>query len=136
MPNQHLVSSMPEEPAQSINSQNFHPQRVSQKPQLSPTARYHICKLLRRPSGSDSAKLLELRVGLSQNNGAQLDDILHQIYSDEAKLAQVIIQLENLTYFYTILNSQHMFYPNSTRQMMRIKQEILQLLELNEFGLL
>ncbi|NJO78694.1 MAG: hypothetical protein HC827_09290 [Cyanobacteria bacterium RM1_2_2] len=120
---------MPEEPTQSTNS---HHQLVPQKPRLSPTARYHICKLLRQPSGSDSAKLLEFKAMLSKNNCAQLDGILHEIYADEAKLSQVMIQLDNLTYFYTILNSQYMFYPNSARQMMRIKQEILQLIGFSE----
>lgn len=102
-------------------------QSVSPANQLSPITRYAIGKLLRQFSSHESPELMAFKTQLSQNNCACLDEVLRNLYSDELELAQVILQLDNLVYFYTTLNSQVVLYAEQEAQLAQVQNQIFQL---------
>lgn len=102
-------------------------QPVSPASQLSPITRYAICKLLRQFSSNESPALMAFKTKLSENNCAHLDEALRKIYSSELELAQIILQLDNLVYFYTTLNAQTVLYPEQQAQLTQVQHQIFQL---------
>lgn len=96
--------------------------------QLSPSTRYYICKLLRQPVSCESPELLAFRVKLSEDNCAQLNERLSELYADEAELTKVILRLENLIYFSQSISTQFSLYPEYVKQLNSIKLEVFHLL--------
>ncbi|MDX2229754.1 MAG: hypothetical protein NW220_08955 [Leptolyngbyaceae cyanobacterium bins.349] len=96
--------------------------------QLSPTTRYHICKLLRQTLDCESASLLAFKAQLAANNCAQLNTALQDTYPDPSEWFRVMLQLDNLVYLYTTLHPEMTSGLDHTAQLAGIRQQIYQLL--------